>query len=271
MDAVRLGPLVVPLQVALLLAGITLSHVVAAWFRIKRAVDPGPVLWKMIVFGFVVGRLVFVLRHHEIYFSAPLAIIDLRDGGFDKLAGFATAFIVGTELSRRSAALRRPLLTATLAGCLVFFGGNALNQAVTPASMPVPAIEVYRLDGTTSLPLTSFAGRPLVINLWASWCPPCRREMPVLQAAQLAHPDIHFVFVNQGESASTVQNYLNANGLQMQNVVLDPSKQLSARTRSSGYPTTLFYDAQGRLYKRHMGELSHATLSDNIKRAFDSR
>lgn len=66
MDAVRFGPLVVPVQVALLLAGITLAHSVAAWFRTRRGVDPGPVLWKMIVFGFLAGRSIFVLRHHEI-------------------------------------------------------------------------------------------------------------------------------------------------------------------------------------------------------------
>lgn len=271
MDAVRLGPLVVPVQVALLFLGVIFAHLVAVWYRSKRAVDPGPVLWKMIAFGFIIGRLVFVLRHYEIYFAAPLSIIDFRDGGFDNLAGFATAFIIGTEMSRRSTALRRPLLTATLAGCFVFFGGNALNQAFTPTAMPVPPVEVYRLDGKTTVPLTSFKGKPIVINLWATWCPPCRREMPVLRAAQLAHPEIHFVFVNQGESAATVQTYLDTNRLEIANVFLDPAKQMSARTTSSGYPTTLFYDSTGRLYKRHMGELSRATLSENIRGASDSR
>lgn len=270
MDAVRLGPLVVPMQVALLLGSIMLAHVVAAWFRTSRGVDPGPVLWKMIVFGFVVGRLVFVLRHHDLYFSSPSAIIDFRDGGFDNLAGFATAFIVGAELSRRATMLRRPLLAATLAGCAIFFGGTALNHVLTPADVPVPAVEVRRLDGSTVL-LSELVGRPLVINLWATWCPPCRREMPVLRSAQLAHPEIQFVFVNQGESAAAVERYLAANGLRMSNVVLDPAKQVSVRTGSSGYPTTLFYDAQGRLYKRHMGELSHATLSEKVNQLLESR
>ena len=76
-------------------------------------------------------------------------------------------------------------------------------------------------------------------------------------------------FVQQ--SPATVQSYLDANGLQMPNIVLDPAKQVSARTGSSGYPTTLFYDAQGRLYKRHMGELSRATLTEKIDSFFGSR
>ena len=88
--------------------------------------------------------------------------------------------------------------------------------------------------------------------------------MPVLKAAQQAHPEIEFVFVNQGESAETVERYLANQGLQMRNVVIDPAKQLSTRMGSSGYPTTLFYDAKGHLATRHMGQLSAATLQDRI-------
>lgn len=270
MDALRLGPLVIPMHLALLLGGIVLAHAVAAWFHRSRGIDPGAVLWNMILAGFVAGRLGFVLRHRDIYVADPLSILDFRDGGFDRLAGFATAFIAGAWLTRRSPPLRRPLLAAALTGCAVFFAGTAVNRAFTPAGAPLPAIEVRRLDGS-AVSLGTFAGRPLVINLWATWCPPCHREMPVLAAAQLAHPDIQFVFVNQGESAAVVRRYLAAHGLRLSNVVLDPARQAGARTGSSGYPTTLFYDAQGRLDQRHMGELSHATLSEKIDRLRASR
>ncbi|WP_426106635.1 TlpA family protein disulfide reductase [Massilia sp. TSP1-1-2] len=128
---------------------------------------------------------------------------------------------------------------------MAFYGGALINQALWPPEAPIPAVEVRRLDGSTLL-LSSFVGRPIVVNMWATWCPSCRREMPVLKSAQQAHPEIEFVFVNQGESAETVECYLATQGLQMRNVVIDPAKQLSARTGSSGYPTTLFYDAKGR-------------------------
>lgn len=265
MDAVQLGPLVVPIQVALLVTSVLLANAVAAWYRMARGLDPGPILWKMILVGFIIARLIFVLRHHDLYLSAPISILDVRDGGFDNLAGFVTAFIVGSELTRRFAALRRPLLAAALTGSAIFFGGTLLNHVLTPAGAPVPTVEVRRLDGST-VPLSNFAGRPLVINLWATWCPPCRREMPALKSAQQAHPEVEFVFVNQGESVEAVERYLKAHGLQMPNVVIDPAKQVSARTGSSGYPTTLFYDAKGRLYLRHMGELSQATLAEKINR-----
>lgn len=270
MDALRLGPFVVPMQIALALGGILFAHIVAAWCRKVKGVDTEAILWTTILLGMVGARLGFVLRYHDLYLDAPSSVIDIRDGGFDKLTGFATAFVVGAVLSRRSPSLRRPLLASTLTGCVVFFAGMAINQALAPAGTPIPAVEVRRLDGSTVL-LNTIVGRPLVINLWATWCPPCHREMPVLAAAQLAHPEVQFLFVNQGESAEVVARYLAANGLRMSNVVLDQDRRAGALSGSSGYPTTLFYDAQGRLYKRHMGELSRATLSEKIDQLLRAR
>ena len=170
MDAVKLGPLVIPMQVALLVASILLANAVAAWFHASRRVDPGRILWKMILGGFGAARLIFVLRHADIYASTPLAVLDLRDGGLDSVAGFVTAFVIGAELSRRTPLLRKPLLTAALAGCVIYIGGTSLNQAFFSVGAPIPAVEVYRLDGS-KVALTNFANRPVVINLWASWCP----------------------------------------------------------------------------------------------------
>lgn len=267
MDAFHIGPLAVPMQVALMLAGVLVAQAVAAAFKLKSAgaIDPAPILFNMAVAGVIAGRLVFVLRHRDLYLAAPWSVVDLRDGGLDALSGLATAFVVGAELAKRARQARRPLAIAALAGCLVFFGGGALNRALAPAHAPLPDIAVRRLDGA-AVPLRALIGRPLVVNLWASWCPPCRREMPALRAAQLAHPEVTFVFLNQGESAATVEHYLGANAPTMANVLLDPAKQASARTATSAYPTTLFYDAGGTLRERHMGELSTATLADRIER-----
>lgn len=213
--------------------------------------------------GLIVGRLIFVLQHQDLYAATPLAILDIRDGGFDDLAGFAIAFTFGAQSLTRAPHLRQPLVVAVLAGCATFFGGSSLHQALLRAGTPLPAVQVRRLDGSPIL-LSQFTGRPVIINLWATWCPPCRREMPVLQLSQQTHPEVVFVFVNQGESADIVRRYIITEGLKIDNIVLDAAKQFSTRTGAVGYPTTLFYDAKGRLYQRHMGELSRATLEDTI-------
>jgi len=267
MDAIRLGPLYLPIAVVLSLAAVLAATLVAEWFRRRRGIDPSGALWNMIVAGFVSARLAFILKHHAIYLAAPSSVFDIRDGGFSSVAGLIAACVVGAELTRRHAALRRPVLACMLAGCTVWFGGTLLNQALTPSHTPLPAVMVRQLDGR-EVALRSFANRPVVLNLWATWCPPCRREMPALLAAQAQHPDIAFVLVNQGESADTVAAYVERERLRLPvpsaTILLDPGSQVAARLGAAGMPTTLFYDAAGRLRTRHVGELSPATLADKL-------
>ncbi|SFD25374.1 TlpA disulfide reductase family protein [Massilia yuzhufengensis] len=262
MDALTIGPVVLSTAVLLALAGVLVSNGVAEWFR-RRGVDPGPLLWKMTLSGFVAARAVFVLRHHDLFLARPWSALDFRDGGFAPMAGLLVACLVGAGLAGRQAALRRPLMAASAAGVAVWLGGTVLLQALAPPGAPLPDMSVRRLDGT-EVSLRSYQGKPLVVNLWATWCPPCRREMPALGAMQAARPDVAFVFVNQGESAAVVARYLAAQGLRMQNVVTDPARQLAARTGVVGFPTTLFYDAGGVLRGRHVGELSEAAVRERL-------
>src|SRR3546814_12089073 len=81
--------------------------------------------------------------------------------------------------------------------------------------------------------------------------------MPVLAKAQEERGDVTFVFVNQGESESEIRDYLRESHLQLSNVLLDPFSSVMQESGSRGLPTTLFFDADGRLVDTHMGELSN--------------
>src|SRR3546814_14561413 len=84
----------------------------------------------------------------------------------------------------------------------------------------------------TLFPYTAlFRSRPMVLNLWATWCPPCRREMPVLEQAQGRYPGVVFVLVNQGEDRGTIHRYLDRAGLDLDHVLLDPHSQDRKSTR----------------------------------------
>jgi thiol-disulfide isomerase/thioredoxin len=263
MDAFNIGPLALPAGVAIGAAAVLVATLAGDWFKRRREIDPGPVLWKALLSGLVAARAVFVVKHFDIYAKAPLEILNLRDGGYTALAGLLVAAIVAAELTRKAQPLRKPVLAAVLAGAAVWLGGTIATTDFSKAPVAIPTVELRRLDGSP-VRLASLAGKPMVLNLWATWCPPCRREMPALRDAQQQNPDVEFVFVNQGESVDAVNRFLAGQGLQMKNVLSDPAGAVGKGVGSFGLPTTLFFDRHGVLQRRHMGELSAASLAERL-------
>ncbi|ERE17886.1 TlpA family protein disulfide reductase [Pseudogulbenkiania ferrooxidans] len=178
------------------------------------------------------------------------------------LWGALGALAVALWRGWKQSALRQPLTAALLAGALVWASAEAW---LARTEAPPLSSQVLRSLSGSPMTLPALAqGHPTVVNLWASWCPPCRREMPLLQAAQHNEPDIRFVFANQGEDAATVNQYLQTEGLRLGHVLLDPGGALGAEYGSAALPTTLFFNAQGRLAATHLGELSAATLASKL-------
>ncbi|MGV8189993.1 TlpA family protein disulfide reductase, partial [Pseudomonas aeruginosa] len=101
---------------------------------------------------------------------------------------------------------------------LAFWLLGSLGLGIYERGTRLPELSLRNAAGE-SVQLADFRGRPLVINLWASWCPPCRREMPVLQQAQAENPDVVFLFANQGESAETVRHFLQGENLRLDNLL----------------------------------------------------
>lgn len=141
------------------------------------------------------------------------------------------------------------------------------DKMVQQAPPSLPDLELLTLEGRSAR-LSSYAGMPVVLNLWATWCPPCRREMPVLEQAQTAFPDVAFVLVNQGESAQLAKAFLESEGLNLTDVLLDPDSKTMLEMRTGGLPTTLFFDAQGRMVDLHLGEITMADLEGKISSHF---
>lgn len=131
-----------------------------------------------------------------------------------------------------------------------------------------PGLPHLKLFDTAGKPvvLSSFHGRPLVINLWATWCPPCRREMPVLAQAAEQHPEVGFLFVNQAESAKAVTEYLEGAELALQHVLLDRDWRVAHHFGASGLPTTLFLNTDGVVVATHLGEVTETQLEAYMRR-----
>jgi thiol-disulfide isomerase/thioredoxin len=227
-------------------------------------VDAEPALLRMFLLGLVASRLGFVWEWRAVYLHEPLSILDIRDGGWEAVAGFVAACLYGLVLVQRQPALRKPLMAATFALLVSWTAGEvAIATGTDGTRQPLPTLSLPALDGR-SVALAGFVGKPTVVNLWATWCPPCRREMPLLQQAQGAHPELNFVFVNQGETRDVILRYLQEQGIVLQNVLIDTRKAMGAAFNEQALPTTLFFNAQGMLLSTRVGALSQATLEERL-------
>lgn len=264
---INLGPFAVQTSHLLLLAASLVAAGVGHLLGRAQKIGIGNTLVDMVWAALLAARLTFIALWFDVYRSAPWSMLDIRDGGFNPWAGLLAAIAVALWRGWRQPVLRRPLLWGLTAGVLAWGALFGVMEVFDKASRPgLPTAALTTLAGA-STDLASIAkGKPLVVNLWASWCPPCRREMPVLATAQQRESDVTFVFANQGEDSAAAQRYLSVGGLRLSNVVLDPETALGRAIGSSALPTTLFYDGSGQLVDSHLGELSAASLASKLNR-----
>ncbi|MBF8722993.1 TlpA family protein disulfide reductase [Pseudomonas guariconensis] len=258
MLSVTLGPLTMALNHLLLIAALCVASVVGWWVARRGGENPESALFNLFLLGLVCARLGFVAAYWPMFREEPLQIIDIRDGGFLPWAGLVGIVVGALWQYRRHPGLRRPLGWALFSGA-VFWGLASLGSHLYSKGTELPALSLRNAAGQ-SVALHTYRGKPLVINIWATWCPPCRREMPVLQQAQDDYPHVTFLFVNQGETPENVSTFLATTGLSLTHVLFDGTGQLAKQVGSMALPTTLFYTADGRLIGSHLGELSRASL-----------
>ena len=268
-SVLQLGPLVVPAAVLLVLVAAAVSGQVGK--RIGGAIggaggaEVETVVWQSLLLGLLVARLAFVWQFRSAYLPAPLDLLDIRDGGWNAEAGFIGGWLYAVGQVARRPLLKRPLLWALACGTGLWLAGSVALAVWLPGKgQALPEIELTTPQGAR-VRLSDFNGAPTVVNLWATWCPPCVREMPVLQQAQIEHPTIHFVFLNQREPAARVAAWLAARQLPLRNVLLDETGSAGAVFNQQALPTTLFFNARGELVSRRTGELSKATLTQRLE------
>ncbi len=262
---VNLGPFSVQVSHLLVLASLLVAAGVGHLAGRRQQAGIVNVLSDMAWAGLLVARIAFVATWFDLYRDAPWSILDIRDGGFSPWAGLAAALLVAIVHGWHRAALRKPLALGLTAGALTWAAmSGALGTFDNTPRPALPTVALTTLAGEPTDLAALAKGQPMVVNLWASWCPPCRREMPVLAEAQQRETGITFVFANQSEDAATALRYLSASALSLANVVLDPGAELGRAVGSTGLPTTLFYDASGQLADTHLGELSAASLASKL-------
>lgn len=172
------------------------------------------------------------------------------------------------------------LIAVATAGCATRGAGDAASptvagerrEAENAAEAPLLPTDVFALPAFTferyETLLDQLRGTPLVVNMWGSWCPPCRDEAPMLAAAHEEFGEqIQFLGIDIQDDRAGAIAFIREFGWRFPSVV-DPAWPSRFRSELGflGQPNTLFYDASGELVSTWQGPLTEAALRDGIDR-----
>lgn len=187
----------------------------------------------------------------------------------DRRPATARPAVAGLRRWRRRLWVAVALIGASVAfGVLATWAGIGAPPSVNhqvedtgPRSGPAPAFRLADLaDPARTIALADLRGRPAVVNFWASWCVPCRREMPRLAAAaRRLDGRVAFLGVNYKDQRADALAFARDMGTPYPSVI-DADGAVGDRYGIYGLPTTVFVDAGGRIVGRYLGEMKGGTL-----------
>lgn len=159
---------------------------------------------------------------------------------------------------------RTGTLLATIVAVIVAACGADGESGPDPdAGPPVPERTFETFEGERTS-LQEFEGEPLVVNFWASWCPPCVAEMPDFERVHLARQDeVRFVGLNTQDGLTEAEALVEQTGVTY-DLGLDPDGDLFRDFEVIAMPSTYFVNRAGAIVHRHAGILSEAELHELI-------
>ena len=145
-------------------------------------------------------------------------------------------------------------LAVVVAAC----GGGGGDSRATLPDLTLPALH----DGAPALDVGALRG-PAVVNLWATWCQPCRKELPAFQEVSAARPDVRFVGVDIAEDPGKARDFLADLGITFDQF-LDDRGELTDALGTAVLPVTLVVDADGTVATEHVGPMSVGDLEQAL-------
>jgi cytochrome c biogenesis protein CcmG/thiol:disulfide interchange protein DsbE len=141
---------------------------------------------------------------------------------------------------------------------------DGLDVADAPPASQVPPPDAVLVDGgwpeaAAFIAREAEAGRPTLVNIFASWCIPCRVEMPLLLEARDANPDITFLGIDHIDRREDGEAFVEELGVDFA-TIFDQTGDVAFTVGSRAMPTTVIFDAEGRLAGRVVGEVTETSL-----------
>lgn len=145
-------------------------------------------------------------------------------------------------------------------------GNAAVDEPL--GEFPSEDFTVYDADGN-EVNLSDFHGKPIVVNFWATWCPPCKSELPAFEDAYAAYgEDVAFLMVNLTDGARDtvegVQKFVK-DGSYTFPVYYDTSYDAAETYGVYSIPMTIFYDAGGNITQGYIGALNESVITENLE------
>jgi len=142
------------------------------------------------------------------------------------------------------------------------------DDAAQPETIPAPDVKFTDADGN-EVKLSDYFGKPIVFNLWASWCGPCKMEMPHFAKAMEEYgDDVHFILVNIDDDLETVKKFLDDNDYPFE-AYLDKDYEVSYNYSTGSIPVTYFIDKDGNVVTGYLGAMPEDALYECIGMIYD--
>lgn len=285
-EIISLGPFLIVTRVVVFIVAV----VVAIWlasrlarrFRLDEPLVRGIAEGSVLV-GLATARLAYVALYWQAFAPQPWTALYLWQPGYLPVAGLAGgALYVLYRLRTQSAGKRliclRAITTGFAAGATILAGSLLAmhfwsNDGVLRAGDRVPNFKLSSLANET-VSLSDLQGKGVVLNFWATWCPPCLREMPLLEATwkDYRSRDVAVVGLALGETPDVVRPFVDSHGItypiwtdigpNVQSAV--DSNEIFSWFASAGLPTTVFIRPDGVIDSVHLGELNRALLLERL-------
>lgn len=274
-DAISIFGILIPL----VRGSVVIGFLLASWLAVRHSKLHGSekekldsaVFWVVLA-GLLGARLGFVAMNWPSFKSNLLSILMVNQPGFSAWIGVLAAALFAVLRYRKIPTFLPSLLFGFGIAALLPLTAYLATQVKLPGSTVahvgevVPEINLIDLDGKP-VSLSKLSGKYVVLNFWATWCPPCRREMPLLDrlAKEYDSNKVVVVGLNVGESTQTVKLLVDKLGVSypIWTQGSDPNASQAAfhNFGGVGLPMTILVNPDGKILARQMGELNHASVA----------